>query len=90
MRKLAPALTLVVLDESIQTINDGFFGVLATGNRFWDVPSSRHSRGCNFNFGDGHVQHWRWKDARTVAAEESQTTANNLDLQRFQQAIGSQ
>jgi prepilin-type N-terminal cleavage/methylation domain-containing protein/prepilin-type processing-associated H-X9-DG protein len=38
--------------------------------RYWfDVPANRHDQGANLSFGDGHVEHWRWKipKASTVA-----------------------
>jgi hypothetical protein len=41
------------------------------------------------SFADGHVEHWRWMDSRTVAIVASGTvTPNNPDLQRLQASIG--
>jgi prepilin-type processing-associated H-X9-DG protein len=90
MTKPPPALTIVFLDESPLSINDGYFFIAATGNTWTDVPASRHSRGCNFSFADGHAEHWRWLDPRTVTLTPGATTANNPDLQRMQAAIASQ
>jgi prepilin-type processing-associated H-X9-DG protein len=89
MRKLLPTQTLVFLDESPPSINDGFLGILAAGDRWWDVPAVWHSRGCNFSFADGHAEHWRWMDPRTLTATSGATSANNPDLQRLQASIGA-
>ena len=90
MKNVVPSATFVVLDESTLTINDCFIGILITGSRWWDVPGSRHSRGCNLSFADGHVEHWRWMDPRTVTAQPNQTTPDNVDLERLQQCMGYQ
>ncbi len=90
MKNLAPCLTIVSLDESTLTINDGFIGILISGSRWWDVPASRHSNGCNLSLADGHVEHWRWMDPRTVTAQPNDTTPNNVDLVRLQKSLGWQ
>jgi prepilin-type N-terminal cleavage/methylation domain-containing protein/prepilin-type processing-associated H-X9-DG protein len=90
MKKPNPTQTIVFVDENAASIDDGFFGVLITGNLWVNVPANWHSRGCNFSFADGHAEHWRWTDPRTLALVQGQSTPNNLDLQRLQAAIGSQ
>lgn len=90
IKKPSPTQTIVFADESPATINDGFFGVLITGNLWVDIPAAWHSRGCNFSFADGHAEHWRWMDPRTPTLTTGTTTANSPDLQRLQAAIGSQ
>jgi prepilin-type processing-associated H-X9-DG protein len=64
-----PSATFVFLDEHEDSINDGFF--LVTYRASWafgwnDVPSSRHGRGANFVFADGHAERHKWRDKRTV------------------------
>jgi prepilin-type N-terminal cleavage/methylation domain-containing protein/prepilin-type processing-associated H-X9-DG protein len=64
-----PSETFIFLDEHEDSINDGFFliGSIETRNVGWnDVPASRHRRAANFAFADGHVEHHRWKDSRTI------------------------
>jgi prepilin-type processing-associated H-X9-DG protein len=64
-----PAATFVFLDEHGDSINDGLFLVIyrADWTFGWnDVPASRHSRGANFVFADGHAERHRWKDKRTI------------------------
>jgi prepilin-type N-terminal cleavage/methylation domain-containing protein/prepilin-type processing-associated H-X9-DG protein len=89
MIKPPPAQALVFLDESSVSLNDGYFFVGATGNTWTDVPASVHARGCNFSLADGHAEHWRWQDARTVWLTPGATTANNPDLVRMQAAIAT-
>ena len=89
MRTVPPTQMLVFVDESPPSINDCLIGIFAAGDRWWDVPASWHSRGCNFSFGDGHAEHWRWMDPRTVTVTTGVTTVNNQDLQRLQAAIGT-
>lgn len=90
MIKPPPSQELVFLDESALTINDGYFFIGAAGNQWTDVPSSQHSRGCNLCFADGHAEHWRWQDPRTVTAFNGAVTPNNPDLARLQASIATQ
>ncbi|MGH7950671.1 MAG: prepilin-type N-terminal cleavage/methylation domain-containing protein [Limisphaerales bacterium] len=91
IKKTSASQTIILLDENPKTIDDGFFGALVTGNLWINIPATWHSRGCNFSFADGHAEHWRWMDPRTLAlVNNGTTTAGNLDLQRLQAALGSQ
>jgi prepilin-type N-terminal cleavage/methylation domain-containing protein/prepilin-type processing-associated H-X9-DG protein len=67
MTRPVPVLTMLFLDESLISLNDGFYFLGVTGSTWTDLPSVVHSRGCNFSFGDGHAEHWRWADPRTLA-----------------------
>ena len=87
--KPPPSMTMVFLDESKTTINDGFFFLGATGDAWTDVPAAWHSRGCNFSFADGHAERWRWLDSRTPTLIASASTPGNPDLRRMQAAIPS-
>jgi prepilin-type N-terminal cleavage/methylation domain-containing protein/prepilin-type processing-associated H-X9-DG protein len=89
MRTPVPTATIVFADESTATLNDGWFFVPATGDTWYDVPASRHSRGCNFSFADGHAEHWRWVDPRTPLATYQSSTPNNPDKKRLQAAIAT-
>jgi prepilin-type N-terminal cleavage/methylation domain-containing protein/prepilin-type processing-associated H-X9-DG protein len=66
--------------EDATSINDGILLVEPAPIMQWaDLPSSRHSQGCDFSFVDGHVEYWRWKSADLV---------NDLDdLVRLQAAL---
>jgi prepilin-type N-terminal cleavage/methylation domain-containing protein/prepilin-type processing-associated H-X9-DG protein len=85
-----PSLTMVLIDENALSINDGMCGIFISGDVWWDFPATWHSQGCNLSFADGHVEHWRWKDGRTLSVVSGSSTPNNPDLQRLQAAIGYQ
>jgi prepilin-type N-terminal cleavage/methylation domain-containing protein/prepilin-type processing-associated H-X9-DG protein len=34
--------------------------------RWWNLPTSRHSRGSNLAFADGHAEYWKWKAPKTI------------------------
>jgi len=60
--KPTPSRLFVFIDENADTLYDAMFGYptwydLGT---WWDLPSSRHMRGANLSFADGHVEHWKW------------------------------
>jgi prepilin-type N-terminal cleavage/methylation domain-containing protein/prepilin-type processing-associated H-X9-DG protein len=61
-----PSKASVFLDEHEDSIDNGACGIqpLLSATtpylRFWNVPATRHGRGCNLSFADGHVEHWRW------------------------------
>ncbi len=90
MIKPPPSQELVFLDESAVTINDAYFYLGLGGDQWTDVPGHLHTRGCNLCFADGHAEHWRWQDPRTVSAVNGSVTPNNPDLERLQAAIATQ
>ncbi len=45
-----------------------YFGVHMERDSFFNFPNSSHSRGTVISFGDGHAEHHRWRDPRTIAA----------------------
>jgi prepilin-type N-terminal cleavage/methylation domain-containing protein/prepilin-type processing-associated H-X9-DG protein len=90
MRKTPLSTTIVFLDESLSTINDGYFAANVTGDGWGDAPAAWHSHGCNFSFADGHAEHWHWLDPRTSTVQEGEITANNPDLHRLQACLGYQ
>jgi prepilin-type N-terminal cleavage/methylation domain-containing protein/prepilin-type processing-associated H-X9-DG protein len=85
----SPSSTSVFLDESPITINDGYFAVHIIGDQWGDLPAVWHGRGDNLSFADGHAEHWRWTDPRTIAlSQQLTTTPNDPDLQRLQASLG--
>jgi prepilin-type processing-associated H-X9-DG protein len=87
-----PSAALVFVDESINTIDDGYFAMQL--NPIWqDSPTTRHSRGGTLSFADGHVERWGW---RAVGIEQdlnapvvSGGVDTTADLQRFQDAVAT-
>ncbi len=66
------------IDENEQSIDDGSFFSILDEDRWFDLPTDRHNRGCNLSFLDGHAEHWRWK-APKVFRRYGDPPANNLD-----------
>jgi len=38
----------------------------ADRDEWWDPPPIRHGDGTTFSYADGHVEHHKWKDSRTI------------------------
>ena len=84
-----PSSTIVFLDESPVTINDGFFAVLVNSTQWGtDFPAYWHTHGCNFSFADGHAEYWRWQDPRTSTPNPNAGAAPYPDLVRLQACLG--
>jgi prepilin-type N-terminal cleavage/methylation domain-containing protein/prepilin-type processing-associated H-X9-DG protein len=58
-----PSMIFVFLDESPQTINDGWYVFCNNGpdgDRWSDMPAYYHNGACGFSFADGHSEIKRW------------------------------
>ncbi len=89
IRVTSPSDTVVFLDESYNTINDGYFSITVTGPTWsTDFPAYWHNKGCNFSFADGHSEYWRWHDARTASPNPNAGSAPYPDLARLQADLG--
>jgi len=62
-----PADALVFDDESIQTIDDGYFADNLSGQQgqFQNSPTARHGKAGVFSFADGHAARWGWRGLST-------------------------
>ncbi len=93
IRHPVPAELFVFIDENEDTILDGQFGCPPIGGIFqeyiwWDMPASRHNRGANISFVDGHVQHWKWQTPKIFYDWiQPVTTAEIPDYQRLRHAM---
>jgi len=56
-----PSSALVFVDESINSIDEGYFDMQLDMKTWMNSPTVRHSRGGQFSFADGHVERWRWQ-----------------------------
>jgi prepilin-type N-terminal cleavage/methylation domain-containing protein/prepilin-type processing-associated H-X9-DG protein len=70
----SPVKASVFVDEAANSIDDGTLAINppslnATGTSlvpntkeamFWNLPASRHNKGCNLSFADGHAEYWKW------------------------------
>ena len=88
--KPGPANALVFDDESINSVDDGYFAVVL--DPVWmNSPTARHSRGGQFAFADGHAERWRWR----VLNQEQDWWApvsgpggnTSVDLKRLQDSV---
>jgi len=84
-----PVRLFVLLDEHAESIDDACFTVNSPPADSWsNLPSDRHSRGCNLSFADGHVEHWVWQNRKNPASMQSkaENEADLADLRRLQAA----
>jgi prepilin-type N-terminal cleavage/methylation domain-containing protein/prepilin-type processing-associated H-X9-DG protein len=86
-----PGERFVFIDEG--KISPDSWTVYYDQESWWDRPTVRHGDGTNFAFADGHSDHWKWRDPRTVKLAEaaaSQTVDSaqpgNVDLHAVQKA----
>ena len=101
-----PSRASVFLDEDVWSIQNGAIGIEPRSTRqavFWNLPGSRHNRGCSLSFSDGHAEAWRWRANRVVEGSEIirqrytanpaaydvliTTTASDPDLVRLQETV---
>ncbi len=69
----------VFMDEHETTIDDSWFEVTMDDSRpFLSFPATRHSRGYNLNFADGHVEHYPLRDPGTQGSS-GQVSGTNSD-----------
>ena len=92
LRRPGPSNTFVILDESKNSINDGYFAVPMDtydpnnllGKAFVDVPATYHNKAGSFSFADGHSEIHKWKDDRTITVPIFGSSPNNVDLDWIQ------
>jgi prepilin-type N-terminal cleavage/methylation domain-containing protein/prepilin-type processing-associated H-X9-DG protein len=90
-----PTSVFVFIDEDSDCILDAEFGNPPVNspyyeqNVWWDLPSSRHNRGGNLSFMDGHVEHWRWAVPKVFSGDYSQGIGPGEmpDYKRIQNAM---
>jgi prepilin-type N-terminal cleavage/methylation domain-containing protein/prepilin-type processing-associated H-X9-DG protein len=92
-----PSGAMVFLDESKETIDDGYFAVKAPspdGPDVWqNSPTARHNKGSGFSFADGHSEVWHWINLNTDqgldAGVGGGATSTLRDLDRLKKAVGT-
>lgn len=74
-----PANAIVMIDESINTIDDGYFAIQKPPSvDFQNSPTGRHINSGAFEFADGHVDKKKW---RGISKEQPlDTTADSAGL----------
>jgi len=83
----APSSASTFIDESINSIDDGFFrfNSLSQTTRWENSPTARHGNGTSMAFADSHAERWGWKGLKTEngTGYTCQNAAEQDDLNRF-------
>jgi len=93
IRNPSPSEAMTFVDESIETVDDGYFAVNATDrlDRWQNSPTVRHGKSAVFGFADGHAERWRWialSRDQPLDATLTQFGANTTaDLRRLQRTV---
>lgn len=75
-----------IADENEVTISDPWWLVtMDNSDPFASFPATRHSRGYNLSFVDGHVEHWKLLDRNTVSPAVP-VVSGNSDWIKLKQA----
>ena len=91
-----PANAFVFIDNHPGNTAGGSFSVTQPGSPdpHWShFPGARHQNGANLSFADGHVEHWRWKEAKSLYWERNkgwgggEVPPGDRDLSRLQECI---
>ncbi len=63
VRTPVPSEAMTFLDESIETVDDGYFAVNYNNrkNEWQNSPTVRHGQSGVLAFADGHAERWRWR-----------------------------
>jgi prepilin-type N-terminal cleavage/methylation domain-containing protein/prepilin-type processing-associated H-X9-DG protein len=87
----SPSEALTFLDESIETLDDGYFAVNYNQypNQWQNSPTVRHGKSGVLSFADGHAELWHW---RTLNIDQgldvpATTPLPNKDLVRLQRTV---
>jgi prepilin-type N-terminal cleavage/methylation domain-containing protein/prepilin-type processing-associated H-X9-DG protein len=89
-----PAKAFVFIDNHPKNTAGGSFFVYQAATWKWGhFPDARHQNGANLSFADGHVEHWRWKEARSrywaknTFWGDKDVPQGDRDLRRLQECI---
>jgi prepilin-type N-terminal cleavage/methylation domain-containing protein/prepilin-type processing-associated H-X9-DG protein len=88
----SPAEAMTFIDESIETIDDGYFAVNYTDEttKWQNSPTVRHGKSGVLAFADGHAEQWHWRALNIDQDLDTSATGvpnTMVDLQRVQRAV---
>jgi prepilin-type N-terminal cleavage/methylation domain-containing protein/prepilin-type processing-associated H-X9-DG protein len=92
IKQPAPSEAMTFVDESIETLDDGYFAVnwANNPNAWQNSPTVRHGQSGVFAFADGHAERWRW---RVLSKDQDLDTPwggsprTEVDFRRMQRAV---
>jgi prepilin-type N-terminal cleavage/methylation domain-containing protein/prepilin-type processing-associated H-X9-DG protein len=92
IKQPSPAEAMTFVDESIETLDDGYFAVnWANEPTAWqNSPTVRHGQSGVFAFADGHAERWRWRvlsKDQDLDASYAGPPNTMLDFRRMQRAV---
>jgi prepilin-type N-terminal cleavage/methylation domain-containing protein len=89
-----PDKAFLFIDNHRGNTAGGTFSVTQPGDWRWShFPGARHQNGVNLSFAEGHVEHWRWKEAKSLDLEKNkkwgggEVASGDRDLSRLQECI---
>src|ERR1035438_6516077 len=87
-----PSEAMTFVDESIETVDDGYFAVNDTNHAtdWQNSPTVRHGKSAVFAFADGHSERWRWRTLNTeqgIYAPSAGPPNTTVDLKRIWWAV---
>ncbi len=88
-----PSLAMTFVDESTETIDDGYFAVNATTeiNQWQNSPTVRHGQAGALAFADAHAEQWRWTALHAEQTWDANVTQygadTTKDLRRLQRTV---
>ena len=88
IRNPPPSRAFVLIDESVNSVDDGCFMISAVRGTtsLQNSPTARHSRGATLTLAGGHVERWGWRE---LVGEPVQGVTVPNDLKRLQSAFSS-
>jgi prepilin-type N-terminal cleavage/methylation domain-containing protein len=90
VRNPGPSDALVFVEESANTIDDGYFAIQNNWGRWQNSPSIRHALSSDFSFVDGHSVSHRWKTLnieQSLDAVANPANSSNGDLAWVHDAV---
>jgi prepilin-type N-terminal cleavage/methylation domain-containing protein/prepilin-type processing-associated H-X9-DG protein len=87
-----PSEAMTFVDESIETVDDGYFAVNDTNHAtdWQNSPTVRHGKSGVLAFADGHSERWRWRTLNTeqgIYAPSAGPPNTTVDLKRIWWAV---
>jgi prepilin-type N-terminal cleavage/methylation domain-containing protein len=93
VQRPSPSEAMTFVDESIETLDDGYFAVNAAGeiDGWQNSPAVRHGKACVLAFADSHAERWKWVGLSVEQPLDASVTQfggnTTADLRRLQRAV---